>query len=217
MVKRVAREGPIGIIHHLRGRPSLRKIPEQLKKKVIELYQERYPDFGPTLFQEKLLEREGIKIDKETLRKWLIEDGLWKKKRKSRKHRHWRERKVYFGEMVQMDGSHHDWLEGRGPELVLMAYIDDATNTVFASFYDYEGTIPAMDSFKGYIEHYGIPQSVYLDKHTTYKSNAKLTLEEELEGKCEPKSQFERAQDELFGRSNSCQLSSSQRKDRKAI
>ena len=74
--------------------------------------------------------------------------------------------------MIQMDGSHHDWLEGRGPELVIMAYIDDATNTAFARFYDYEGTIPAMDSFKGYIEQYGIPQSLYLDRHSTYKSTA---------------------------------------------
>lgn len=78
-----------------------------------------------------------------------------------------------------------------------MAYIDDATNTVFARFYDYEGTIPAMDSFKGYIEQSGIPHSLYLDKHSAYKSNAKLTVEEELEGKREPKSQFERALEEL--------------------
>lgn len=197
IVKRVRKEGMGGITHRLRNKPSLRKIPEQLKKEVISLYQETYSDFGPTLFQEKLLERDKIKIGKETLRKWLIEEGLWKRNRKSREHRHWRERKAYPGEMVQMDGSHHDWLEGRGHELVLMAYIDDAVSTVFARFYDYEGTVPAMDSFKGYIEQYGIPQSLYLDKHTTYKSNAKLTIDEELEGKREPKSQFERALDEL--------------------
>ena len=197
MVKKVRKEGMKGIIHHLRGKPSLRKIPEQLKKEVIDLYQERYSDFGPTLFQEKLLEKAGIKIGKETLRTWLIKEGLWEKRRKKAKHRRWRERKAYHGEMVQMDGSHHNWLEGRGPELVLMAYIDDATNTVFARFYDYEGTIPAMDSFKGYIELYGIPHSLYLDRHSTYKSNAKITIEEELEGKREPKSQFERAQEEL--------------------
>ena len=197
VVKRVQREGPIGIIHHSRSKPSLRKIPEQLKKEVISLYQETYSGFGPTLFQENLLEKDRIKIGKETLRKWLIEKELWQKERKERKHRHWRERKAYFGEMVQMDGSHHDWLEGRGTKLVIMAYIDDATSIVYARFYDYEGTIPAMDSFKGYIEQYGIPLKLYLDKHTTYKSNAKLTIEEELEGKKEPKSQFERALEEL--------------------
>ena len=197
IAKKVQVEGIAGITHHSRGKPSTRKIPEQLKDRVIGLYQETYSDFGPTLFQEKLLERDGIKINKETLRTWLIEEGFWKKKLKRSQHRCWRERKDYLGEMVQMDGSHHDWLEGRGPELVLMAYIDDATNTTFARFYDYEGTIPAMDSFKGYIRQYGVPQNLYLDKHTTYKSNAKLTIEEELEGKREPKSQFERALEEL--------------------
>jgi hypothetical protein len=98
--------------------------------------------------------------------------------------------------MVQMDGSHHDWLEGRGPELVLMGYIDDATNTAYGQFYDYEGTLPAMDSFKGYVEKYGLPMSVYLDRHTTYKSSKKLTEWEEVEG-IESLSQFERALKEL--------------------
>ncbi|MFH1449594.1 MAG: helix-turn-helix domain-containing protein, partial [bacterium] len=139
IVKRVWREGIGGIAHRSRNRPSFRKIPEQLKEKVVSLYQETYSDFGPTLTNEKLFEVDGIKISTSTLRTWLIKEDLWKKERKGRKHRHWRERKAYFGEMVQMDGSHHDWLEGRGPELVLMAYIDDATNTTFARFVDYEG------------------------------------------------------------------------------
>jgi len=164
---------------------------------VIRLYRRNYLGFGPTLASEKLLERDEIRISRETLRKWLIEECLWQRRRKRRKHRRWRERKGCFGEMVQVDGSHHDWLEGRGPELVLMAYIDDATSTVFARFYEYEGTFPAMDSLLAYITCYGIPQSVYLDKHTTYKSTGKLTIEEELAGIMEPKSQFERALDEL--------------------
>ena len=98
--------------------------------------------------------------------------------------------------MVQMDGSHHDWLEGRGPKLVLMGYIDDATNRVYGRFYDYEGTLPAMESFKGYVKIYGFPISVYLDRHTTYKSSKKLTEWEEIAG-IEPLSQFERALKEL--------------------
>ncbi len=97
--------------------------------------------------------------------------------------------------MVQMDGSHHDWLEGRGPELVLIGYID-ATNEVFGRFYDHEGTMPAMDSFQRYVRKYGLPMSVYLDRHTTYKSNKKLSESEELDG-VEPMSQFERALKEL--------------------
>lgn len=98
--------------------------------------------------------------------------------------------------MVQLDGSHHDWLEGRGSRLVLMAYIDDATNSTYARFYDYEGTMPAMDSSKGYVKLYGLPISVYLDRHTTYKSSKKLTEWEEVAG-IESLSQFERALKEL--------------------
>ncbi len=196
IVSKIRQEGDKGIRHGLRGKPSSRMLPKKVKEKAIKFYREKYKGFGPTLLSEKLLELEGIKISKETLRNWLIETGDWKKVRKSRTHRQWRERKHYFGEMVQMDGSHHDWLEGRGPELVLMAYIDDATNTVFVRFYDYEGTIPAMESFKHYIEKYGIPISVYLDRHSTYKSTGKPTIEDELANKM-PKSQFERALEEL--------------------
>ena len=125
-----------------------------------------------------------------------MEAGLWQRRRKRSRYRQWRQRKECFGEMVQLDGSHHDWLEGRGPELVLMAYIDDATNNVFARFYDYEGTIPAMDSFKRYARRYGLSVSIYLDRHTTYKSTKKLTEWEEFE-RIEPLSQFERALKEL--------------------
>ena len=196
LVKEVRKEGDRGIAHKSRGKASNRAIAREIKAKAIGLYREKYKGFGPTLLSEKLLELEGIKISDETLRNWLIETGDWEKVRKSRTHRQWRERKHYFGEMVQMDGSHHDWLEGRGSELVLMGYIDDATNTVFARFYDYEGTIPAMESFKHYIEKYGIPMSVYLDRHSTYKSTGKPTIEDELANKM-PKSQFERALEEL--------------------
>ena len=196
LVKRVREEGDKGIIHRLRGKPSHRAFPQRLKDKVINLYKKKYPDFGPTLATEKLFELDSIKISRETLRKWLIEKGLWIRKRKSRKHRFWRPRCECFGQMVQLDGSHHKWLEDRGPELVLMAYVDDATNKVFARFYDYEGTYPAMDSFKRYIEKYGIPQTLYVDKHTTYRSTAKQTIEEQLENR-QPMSQFERALDEL--------------------
>ncbi len=197
LVRVVREEGDRGIIHKARGRASNRRKSEEVKKKVLKLYKQKYRDFGPTLASEKLMELEGTEISDETLRKWLIEAGLWKKKRKSSSHRRWRPRKECFGEMVQMDGSHHEWLEGRGPELVLMGYIDDATNNIYGGFYDYEGTMPAMDSFKGYVRKYGLPISVYVDKHTTYKSTRTLTLEEELAGMEEPLSQFERALDEL--------------------
>ena len=197
LVKRVREEGPRGVVHRCRGQPSNRKLADSVKGLVVSLYEEKYPDFGPTFATEKLLELDGIKISKETLRIWLLEDGLWHRRRKRSKHRRWRERKACCGEMVQMDGSHHDWLEGRGEELVLVCYIDDATNRVFARFYEYEGTLPALDSFRAYVKQYGVPQSVYLDKLTAYKSPRKLSVEEELAGLREPQSQFERALREL--------------------
>ena len=137
-----------------------------------------------------------MELSEETLRGWLIESGDWKKSRKRRGHRQWRERKEHLGKMVQMDGSHHDWFEGRGAECVLMGYIDDATGQAYGRFYGYAGTMPAMDSFRRYIQRCGIPLSVYLDGHTTYKSPAKPSLEEQLEG-IEPLSEFERALGEL--------------------
>lgn len=182
LVKRIQQEGDEGIRHRSRGRESSRKTPKKQGERLIALYRQKYQGFGPTLAAEKLLEIDGIKASKETVRSLLIESGDWQPSRKKRKHRRWRQRKEHRGEMVQMDGSHHDWLEGRGPRCVLMAYSDDATGRVYGRFYEYEGTIPAMDSFRRYIRKYGIPLSVYLDKHTTYKSTAKPTIEEDLQG-----------------------------------
>jgi transposase len=182
IVGRIREEGPQGVVHQSRGRESNRKHPQELKDRVIELYRQKYAGFGPTLAQEKLLERDGIRISDETLRLWLIEAGLWKKKRKGRTHRQWRPRKERYGEMIQVDGSHHDWFEGRGPACVFMGYIDDATGKVYGRFYEYEGTIPAMDSFMRYIRKYGIPISLYMDKHSTYKSIGKPTIEDDLNG-----------------------------------
>lgn len=196
IIKRVRLEGDGGITHKLRGRPSNRRLPKKIKEKAIKLYRERYKGFGPTLASEKLFEIDRIKINDETLRNWLIESGDWKKVRKGREHRQWRERKHRFGEMIQMDGSHHDWFEGRGSKCVFMGYIDDATGNVFGRFYEYEGTIPAMESFNRYIKKYGIPMGVYLDKHTTYKSTAKPSIEDELNN-TGPLSEFERALKEL--------------------
>jgi len=196
VVKRVKQEGQRGIVHRSRGRPSNRRIADQLKDKVIKFYREKYKDFGPTLACEKLLERDGVRISDEALRRWLMESGDWKRTRKGRRHRQWRERKGHPGEMVQIDGSHHTWFEDRGEPCVLMGYIDDANGNVFGRFYDYEGTMPAMDSFRRYIRRRGLPLKVYLDGHSTYKSTAKPTIRDELEG-VEPLSEFERALKEL--------------------
>jgi len=172
IVKRVREQGEQGVIHGLRGKSGNRKTVEGFKRKVLELYSKNYWDFGPTLATEKLLEREGLRVCDETLRIWLIKEGLRAHhKRRTPKERTRRERKDHLGQMVQMDGSHHDWLEGRGPKLVLMGYIDDATNRFSGRIFDHEGTMPAMASLKGYIKRYGLPGSIYLDKHSTYKTN----------------------------------------------
>jgi len=197
IIRRVRTEGDSGVCHHARGRKPNNQIPEAVKHKAVELCRERYQEFGPTLASEKLLEKNRIKVSVETLRTWLLEAGLAYRKRKKRPHRQWRERKSCRGAMVQLDGSHHDWFEGRGPKSVLMAFVDDATGEVYARFYDYEGTIPAMACFKGYIKQYGIPQSVYLDRHSTYKSPVHYqTIEDQLEDR-QLMSQFERSLQEL--------------------
>lgn len=196
IVKRVKREGDSGVIHKSRGKPSNRALPGRIKDRALKLYREKYPDFGPTLASEKLFERDKIKLDDETLRLWLIEENIPYKQRKKRPHRQWRQRKDHFGEMLQIDGSEHDWFEGRGPECVFMGYIDDATGNPSGRFYPYEGTLPAMDSFKGYVEEYGIPASIYLDKHSTYKSTKKQSIEDQLNNQ-EHLSQFARAMGEL--------------------
>jgi transposase len=197
LVRRVRQDGPRGIGHRLRGRRSNRRHADTFQQRVVALYRTHYADFGPTLAREKLAERHRLRVGRETLRRWLVAAGAWAGLRQAPRHHQWRERKACCGEMVQVDGSHHDWLEGRGPRLVLMAYIDDATNRVFARFYDYEGTLPALDSFARYARRYGLPQSVYVDRHTTYRALGKRTIQDELAGRARPQSQFERALSEL--------------------
>lgn len=197
LVKRVREEGDAGILHRSRGRKSNRRIDAKKRKKALRLYSRKYSGFGPTFASEKLSRDDGVDVKAETLRLWLREAEAPYKRRKSRKRRARRERRSCLGSMAQMDGSHHDWLEGRGPKMVLMGYIDDATSRVYGRFYDYEGTVPAFDSFKRYAQRCGIPASVYLDKHSTYRSPKELTAAEQLQGLEKPESQFERAMREL--------------------
>lgn len=192
ILRRVESEGDAGIAHKLRGRVSARRIDPKIRQKVLEIYRKDYYDFGPTFACEKLFEINGIKISDETLRNWLVAEGLWQKRRKGRKHRRWRERKHHFGQMIQMDGSLHAWFEDRGPKCVLMGYIDDATGIKYGRFYPYEGTLPAFDSLKRYILRYGIPFSIYVDRHSTYKGWAEPTIEEQLRDEMSL-SQFEQA------------------------
>jgi transposase len=196
LVQRVRAEGDAGICHRARGRASNHRIPKRVKAWALRLFREKYRDFNLAHATEKLGEAHGITVHAETLRLWLNAAGIPYRKRRARKHRQWRERKAHRGELVQIDGSHHDWFEGRGPACVFLGYIDDATNTVWGRFYDYEGTWPALDSLNRYIRQYGLPQSVYLDKHTTYRSWAQPTLAEQLADE-KPRSQVERSLAEL--------------------
>jgi len=111
---------------------------------VLALYREQYWDFRPTLAAEKLVERDGYEVDHETLRQWLLAAGLWQRQRKRPKHREWRERKAHFGELVQMDGSHHRWFNGQGDEACLMDMVDDATGKTLSLMSEEETTVAAM-------------------------------------------------------------------------
>jgi hypothetical protein len=151
-------------------------LDDDQKRRVLELYRSDYGgDYGPTLFSEKLLEQHQIEVCPETLRGWLLSAGLWQRKRKRDKHRRRRERRACFGELVQVDASHHDWLEGRGatlgPEkLVLCAFIDDATSRLAARFYPAETTDAYFDLLGRYLKQQGKPQALYSDRSGIFRT-----------------------------------------------
>jgi transposase len=144
--------GDQGLIPGHTGKASNRKTAGEVRETVLKTYRERYGDFGPAFAAEKLEEEEGIRISDETLRRWLIEEGLREGRRRRRAYRS-RRRRACFGELVQFDGSHHDWFEGRGPRCCLITMIDDATNIRLARFFEEETTAGAMtaaDSLPNY-------------------------------------------------------------------
>lgn len=187
--------GDEGLVHRGRGKASNRRKAAPLRERILARYRTRYPDFGPTLASEYLAE-EGLVVDHETLRRWLVAEGLWQKRRRRKKHRRWRERRGQRGEMVQMDGSHHDWFEGRRDWAVLMVLIDDATSRTYARFYEAESTATAMDAFGRYTRRYGRPQSLYVDRDSIYRCEREARIEEDLRGEG-PETQFARAMREL--------------------
>jgi len=166
--KRFKAEGDGGLLHRLRGRPSNRRLGEEVRARVVKLHQERYADFGPTFACEKLAEQ-GLGLSPNTLTALLKERGLWERRRRRGRHRSRRERRSSFGSMLQMDGSHHDWFEGRGPRCVLMVIIDDASNLTYARFYPTETTVAAFDIFGRWVELHGLPRSLYVDRHSIYR------------------------------------------------
>jgi hypothetical protein len=166
--KRFNREGDPGLVHKLRGRASNRRLGADVRARAVKLHQEKYADFGPTFACQKLAE-DGLALSPDTLVAILKERGLWRRRRRRGKHRKRRERRASFGSMLQMDGSHHDWFEGRGPKCVLMVIIDDASNVTYARFYAAETTWAAFDVFGRWATLYGLPRSLYVDRHSIYR------------------------------------------------
>jgi hypothetical protein len=142
---------------------------EDERERVVKLHQERYADFGATLACEKLASEHELLVCPDTLTALLKARGLWQRRRRRGRHRKRRERRACFGSMVQKDGSHHDWFEGNAERCVLMVMIDDATSTVLARFYPAETTEAALDLFGRWVRRYGIPRSIYADRHSIYR------------------------------------------------
>jgi hypothetical protein len=161
--KRFRDEGDPGLIHRGRGRPSNRSKPASLRDRAIRRYRERYEGFGPTLACEKLAE-EGVILDHETLRRWLIEERLWAGPKARTRHRAYRERKARFGEMLQLDGSQHRWFGRHEPEACLMNMVDDATGTTLSLMTESETLEGAMRLLWRWIERYGVPVALYTDR-----------------------------------------------------
>ena len=194
--QRYQAEGDAGLVHRLRGKPSGRRKPPALRAQVLARYaEERYADFGPTLMAEHLAQ-EGLVVDHETLRRWRLAEGQWTVRRRRQKHRQWRERKPCFGAMVQLDGSHHDWFEGRRAPCVLMVMVDDATNRMRARFFEEETTRASYDVLAGWARVHRLPRSLYVDRDSIYRCEGVASLAEQLEGKAAP-TQFGRAMEQL--------------------
>jgi len=179
--KRYRAEGAKGLVHRSRGRPSNRMLDPDSKRQSLELCRARLSGFGPTLAAEKLAEQ-GLEVDHETLRRWLMAEGLWKKRRKRGPHRRWRPPKEHFGELVQMDGSFHDWLE-TGREPCLLDMVDDATANMEGEFFEQETTEGAMRVLWRWIERYGIPRALYTDHKNLYVADREPTKDEQLAGR----------------------------------
>src|SRR6266481_4172130 len=192
--KRYREEGAAGLQHRSAGRRSNRAHDEKFRQQVLRRVRDKYGGavgerFGPTLAAEHLKSEDQLAVHAETLRRWILAEGLWSRERKRRRHLRRRERKEHCGEMVQLDGSFHAWLEQRGPRGCLIDLVDDATSTTWARLGEQETIWAVVDALRAWIERYGVPQSVYVDWKNLYKRVA--TVKEQLRG-AEPVTQFGR-------------------------
>jgi transposase len=196
ILQRVKEEGDQGIVHRGRGRPSNRKIPVGRRERMMAEVRRRYADFGPTLAAEKLA-GQGHRVSRETLRQWMREAGLWKPRRQRLKAVHvWRERRAAFGELVMMDSSPFRWLEERGPQLQLIALIDDATSRIWGRFGEQDTTEENLRTLQGWLERHGRPVALYTDQNSLFVTSRPAQVKEQLAGK-PARTQFGRALSEL--------------------
>lgn len=182
----VRMSGAQAIIHKLKGRSGNHHADLNVKQQVLEEIKQKYSDFKPKFALEKIQEKKKLSITSQTIRVWMSEEGLWKPhKQKQTEYRAWRERKEYFGELQQFDGSYHMWFEGRlldeegnPQEACLLASIDDATGKITHASFDFsEGVVPVFNFWKEYLIRIGKPLGIYLDKYSTYKINHKNAVD----------------------------------------
>ncbi len=191
--KRYGEGGSKAMVHGNVGRASNRA-DDKRREQVLELVRKNYSGepherFGPTLASEHLAADHGLEVPRETLRRWMLAAGLWSRRRKRQAHRKRRQRKAQFGELIQVDGSHHPWLEGRGPKGCLMNFVDDATGVALGRFSSEETTWAAADLLEAWVRQYGVPKALYCDWKNVYKRQP--AAREAIEG-IEPETQFGR-------------------------
>jgi transposase len=194
LYRRYRAEGAKGLTHGSAGRPSNRAIEPKTRERVLALIREKYSGgvderFGPTLAAEHLASEDGVTVDHETLRRWMLAAGLWSRARKRSPHRRRRERKAHFGELVQLDGSFHPWFEDRGPHSCLLTLVDDATGRSLGRFGAQETIWAAVEILRAWIERFGIPRALYTDWKNVY---VRRPNQEERETGAEPLTQFGR-------------------------
>lgn len=173
LVRRYRAAGAAGLVSGHRGRRPNNAIAAATREAMLALVRAHYADFGPTLACEKLLERHGQRVSAETLRQWMIAEGLWQPQRRKQARIHQRRpRRPCRGELVQIDGSPHDWFEGRAPQCALIVFIDDATGALLAlRFAPAETTAAYMETLADYLAQHGRPVALYSDKHSIFRVN----------------------------------------------
>ena len=166
-------DGPAGLASRKRGQPGNRRTPDSIRRQVLAILRERYADFGPTLAAEKLAQHHGLSFSRETLRLWMVAEGLWRDRKERLKAVHQpRRRRDCVGELVQIDGSEHWWFEGRGPQCTLLVFVDDATSRLMAlRFVETESAFAYFAATQGYLECHGKPVAFYSDKHSVFRIN----------------------------------------------